>query len=892
MMGARAMGADPSLAGRLGVRLATCVLLAARLLLATAAAQPAADQPVVARVTVKTASDLLRFMARGLDVLETRDGDDLFIVTTPAEVDQLRIEGWTISIDTAHTSLIRRQQQEQRQRWLAAQPPRERLFLGGYRTVPEMRAFLDDMAAQYPNLAEVFVYGASWERLTGGAAAGHDLFGINLTNKQRAGPKPTLFLMAAIHARELSTSELALRFVDYLLANYGVDADATWLLDEHLVVVVPVVNPDGRVLAEQGYLQRKNTDTSMGTCSIPNIGIDLNRNSSFKWGTVDGPGQSPCAETYPGPVPVSEPETAALQALVRSLFPDQRGPNDTDASPITATGLLITLHSYSDLVMWPWGFTSVPAPNAADLSAIGRKFAAYNRYTPQQSVRLYPTSGTTDDWAYGELGIAAFTFEVGPGGGACGGFFPPFSCLDGGVGGSFWPRNLPAFLYAARIARTPFQIVQGPTAEATTATLRDDGKIDVDVLLDGQDNGGRPIAAAEYYLDTPPWNGGTPIALAPSDGAFDSAVEVASAVLEPFTERHIVFARGQDSAGAWGAVRAVFTPDPNCPATLSPLSQSFGSGGGSGTVTVTVANGCAWTAATVSPWITVTNAAGGVGPGEVSYTVAANAGGVTRTGAIAVAGRSIPIVESSQPAAPDLRETQVSGPPAAQPGTSISVSDTTENLGELSARASTTRFYLSITGLKNASAKLLGGSRAVPALDPGAMSSGTATVTIPSTTALGTYVLVACADDTHVVHEGNETDNCVASTAPTQVTRPNLIAASVSDPPLAAARGSSFSVTDTVTNQGEVAAKATTTRYYLSVDTKKSSGDRRLTGSRLVPSLAAGASSTDTVRVTIPASTPPGSYYLVACADATALVTETKERDNCLASAAQVSVGP
>ena len=167
--------------------------------------------------------------------------------------------------------------------------------------------------------------------------------------------------MAAIHARELSTSELALRFVDHLLESYGVDGDATWLLDEHLIVVVPVANPDGRVLAEQGYLQRKNTDTSHGSCAVPRIGVDLNRNADFKWGVVNKPTESPCGETYPGPVPASEPEITALQSLVRSLFADQRGPNDTDAAPITTTGILLTIHSYSNLVLCP-GAGRIPRP--------------------------------------------------------------------------------------------------------------------------------------------------------------------------------------------------------------------------------------------------------------------------------------------------------------------------------------------------------------------------------------------------------------------------------------------------------------------------------------------------------------------------------------------------
>ena len=431
---------------------------------ASAAPVPVApDEPLIARVTIRTPADVARFASLGLDLLEAREGDDLFILTTQAEVDRLKADGWSVVVDPDHTQRLRQQQQEQRQRAATQVQP---LFMGGYRTVVEVRAALDDAATQHPDLAEVFVYGASWERLMGGASAGHDLFGIRLTNRKRPGPKPTFFLMSAIHARELSTPELALRFVDHLLGRYGIDADVTWLLDAHLVVVVPIVNPDGHVLAEQGYLQRKNTDTSHGHCTVPNIGVDLNRNSTFRWGVVNGPSESPCAETYPGPVPESEPETAALQALVRSLFPDQRGPGDGDASPSDATGILITLHSYSNLVMWPWGYTRETAPNVAGLSAIGRKFAAYNGYTRQQSIALYATSGTTDDWAYGELGIAAFTFEVGPSSRSCGGFFPPFTCLDGGAGGAFWPRNLPAFLYAARIARTPFELAQGPTPDA------------------------------------------------------------------------------------------------------------------------------------------------------------------------------------------------------------------------------------------------------------------------------------------------------------------------------------------------------------------------------------------------------------------------------------------
>lgn len=573
----------------------------------------------------------------GLDLLEECEGDELFVLTTPEEIERLRGHGWAIRIDEEQSSHLPR----------AGLAPGKNTYLGGYRTVTHMRAVLDSEAARYPRLARVFVYGRSWERVWRGAAAGHDLFGIRLTNRARPGPKPTFLLMAAIHPRELATPELALRFVDYLLSHYGVDGDVTWLLDEHLVVVVPVLNPDGRVLAEHGYLQRKNTDSSHGgDCGVPDIGVDLNRNSDFEWGTVDTPAESTCAETYPGPVAASEPETTALRDLIRSLFADQRGTGDTDPAPPTATGILVTLHSYGDLVIWPWGWTSA-APNAADLSAIGLKFASYNHFTPQQAIDLYPTSGTIDDWAYGELGIAAFTFEVGGSSGACGGFFPAFRCLDGGVDGSFWPRNLPAFLYAARIARTPYAFAHSPTPETATAAALSSGSIEIRARFDDQSVGGRPIAAAEYYLDVPPWRGGAAQQMSPGDGKFDSSSEVATALLGPISSRRLVLVRARDAGGSWGPVRGVFTPDRACVATLTPSRRSFGSAGGAARVAVRLPLRCKWTATSNDPWVTIMAGASGTGNGTVTYSVASNAAATSRTATLVIANRNFTLTQSA-----------------------------------------------------------------------------------------------------------------------------------------------------------------------------------------------------------------------------------------------------
>ena len=244
------------------------------------------------------------------------------------------------------------------------------------------------------------------------------------------------------------------------------------------------------------------------------------------------------------------------------------------------------------------------------------------------------------------------------------------------------------------------------------------------------------------------------------------------------------------------------------------------------------------------------------------------------------------------PNLPDLTETSVTNPPATVlDGSSFSITDTVQNTGSAAAAASTTHYYLSTTNSKSG-ARLLTGSRAVPSLAAGASSSGTVTVTVSAGTAGGTYFLLACADDTLVVPEINENNNCKASATQVTVSGPDLIETAVSNPPTTLTTGGTFSVTDTAQNTGSAAAAASTTRYYLSTTTFKS-GARQLNGSRAVPSLAAGASSSGTVTVTVSAGTAGGTYFLLACADDTLVVPEINENNNCKASATQVTVsGP
>lgn len=440
-----------------------------------------------------------------------------------------------------------------------------RSVLGGYRTVEETYALLDGWQAAYPHLAEVVTYGESWDKRTPGGSAGSDLRAITLTNRARPGPKPTFVLLAAMHPREMVTTEIALRFVEYLLKGHGTDPDATWLLDDHRIVVFPVVNPDGRQDAEAGIPRRKNKNVIDAPCPVTPAttdaqpGVDLNRNFGFRWGTVNLPSDPTCGETYPGPRADSEPEVTALESRLLDLFAARRGPTDRDAAPETTAGLVISLHAFGNWVLWPWGWTADPTPNGVDLAGLGHKLATYNGYEPLKITDVTLGSGSTDDWVYGTLGVPFYTFEIGDGFGECGDFAPPFDCLDGGPGGGFWPLNQPALLYAARVARAPYLLHRGPDAIAVTSAQTEDGGLTINATIDSTRNGRRPIAAAELYLDTPPWRDGTPITLDPADGRFDGAVEAVTARIGPTDPvGRMFYVRGRDSVGNWGPVGAAW----------------------------------------------------------------------------------------------------------------------------------------------------------------------------------------------------------------------------------------------------------------------------------------------------------------------------------------------
>jgi carboxypeptidase T len=522
--------------------------------MASQADQQSSDK-VVARVYY-TSQEQLNQLASRYDILSVDQEQQIaYILLTMSELVALQHAGYRVDIDEAKTSLL-----TQPHITLPGQGTDSIPGFPCYRTVEETYASMLQIAIDHPNLAEWYAIGQSWDKSMAGGPSGYDINVLHLTNQDFdvEGGKPTFFLMAEIHAREYATAEMAARFAEYLVNNYGMDPDITWLLDYFQVYIVPMTNPDGRKFAEAGDWWRKNTDSDDG-CSDPNNwGTDLNRNYGFHWG---GAGSSPyaCDETYRGSSANSEPETQSIEKLILSIFLDQRGEGDTDPAPLDTTGMLITLHSYGPLVLWPWGWTAMHAPNAAQLQTLGKRMAYFNHYNPQQSYNLYATTGTTDDWSYGTLGIASYTFEM------AGQFFQPCSNFET----TDVPDNLQALRYAFKSARLPYMNPTGPETLSleVTPALVNAGEL---ILLTATANdtryggSGEPtqnIIAARYSMDEPSWIAGATYPMTASDGTFDSKVEGIQAIIDTagwVPGQHTIFVESQDANNNWGVASAIF----------------------------------------------------------------------------------------------------------------------------------------------------------------------------------------------------------------------------------------------------------------------------------------------------------------------------------------------
>jgi carboxypeptidase T len=294
--------------------------------------------------------------------------------------------------------------------------------IAGYHSTASLEQDLRQLADSRPEIVELREIGRSVEN--------RPIWALRIG--ERRGSTRKLLFLGCHHAREWVAVEVPYRLAEYLVSHADQNPVQQWLTQGELWVA-PMVNPDGHEYSRtEDRLWRKNRRPNPDG----SFGVDPNRNYGYMWGTLDVSTSShvPSDETYVGPHTFSEPETRAVRDLIaRELF---RG--------------VITYHSFSQLILYPWGYTAQPLvdPDDQDLMvnlAHQMQKLIYDiddhTYTPQQSSQLYPTAGDTTDWTYGIYQIPSFTIELRPQTIDEGGFILPPNQLQ-----PTWEENQPAAL--------------------------------------------------------------------------------------------------------------------------------------------------------------------------------------------------------------------------------------------------------------------------------------------------------------------------------------------------------------------------------------------------------------------------------------------------------------
>ena len=285
-----------------------------------------------------------------------------------------------------------------------------------WHTMTQVYNEMANLETAYPSLAKVMNLSSI---VTGGTSIeGRQIKVLKISDNVATDEtnEGDVIFVAAHHAREWISIEMALYLAEYLLKNYSTNAQLQADINNLEIWIVPIVNPDGvaythSVMGDR-YWRKNRRNNGDGT-----YGVDLNRNWGYMWGLTSGASTTTSDDTYMGTSAFSEPETQAIRDLIQS---------------VDNLKTLVTYHSYSQLFLPPWSYTTSPPPGHSTLQSIVDRsialIAAVHGVTYSGSI-WYTASGETTDWLWGEMRVSAFTPELRPA--CCGlsGFSPPASTI-------------------------------------------------------------------------------------------------------------------------------------------------------------------------------------------------------------------------------------------------------------------------------------------------------------------------------------------------------------------------------------------------------------------------------------------------------------------------------
>ncbi|NXO62473.1 CBPA1 Carboxypeptidase, partial [Phainopepla nitens] len=258
-----------------------------------------------------------------------------------------------------------------------------------YHTIDEIYNFIDLLVAENPNLVSKLEIGRSTED--------RPLYVLKFSTG--GTNRPAIWIDTGIHSREWVTQASGVWFAKKIVDDHANNEGVASILETMDIFLEIVTNPDGFAYTQTKNRLWRKTRSKHLFC----VGVDPNRNWDAGFGEA-GASANPCSETYHGPYANSEPEVKAIVDFVKSH------------GNIKA---FISIHSYSQLLLYPYGYTETPAPDQEELHEISTKAvealtSLYGTKYKYGSIitTIYRASGGSIDWAYNQGIKYSFTFEL------------------------------------------------------------------------------------------------------------------------------------------------------------------------------------------------------------------------------------------------------------------------------------------------------------------------------------------------------------------------------------------------------------------------------------------------------------------------------------------------
>ncbi|MCX8173017.1 MAG: M14 family zinc carboxypeptidase [Thermoplasmata archaeon] len=320
-----------------------------------------------------------------------------------------------------------------------------------YNSTNSLTLELFNLSAQHPDIMKVVSIGKTWK--------GRDIWAVKISSNVNVEDptKPEVIFDGNHHAREWLTVEVCMYIIHKFVDEYGTNSTITNLVNTRQIWVVPTLNPDGRVYDGGGNdgidpsnvkNWRKNLRDNNNNGQIDSYdGVDLNRNYEIGFGI--GSSSSMSSETYMGPTPFSEKETQAYRDFLSKHH--------------FITG--ITYHSYAQLILYPWAYTSTDTSHHSYFTAAANKIkslikntagSSYSWQAGQPPEILYAAGGSSFDYLYACYETFQFGIELYPSqsDSISDGFHPPTSkilpaCND----------QIEAAVYMVESAQNPYHVL-------------------------------------------------------------------------------------------------------------------------------------------------------------------------------------------------------------------------------------------------------------------------------------------------------------------------------------------------------------------------------------------------------------------------------------------------